>query len=435
MQQRRLISSSLVGIRNGFGLQLLTKVLTFTLNWLMFGYLGAKIIGIAYVQLHLVLTVILFVSREGVRRAAQRSKDFQPGAVKKQAIPSLINISWLSVLCSVVLAVIVDHVAVYWIPVDTSAVSQAEFQTHVRWFCVAAILEMLSEPAFVLLFGLQISGVRLRVESTAVFLKCVLTAVLAMQFGLELHAFSYGQVVFSLVLLIGYYGDFYRNLTTPNSVISSMSELFPSLRVPARVLRDDAGRMTFQSLLKFGLTEGEKLVLVRVTESSDQGVYASVHNLGSTIARILFMPVEEHAAHLFSNLLRPTDTAAPTPAARKTAANVLQVLVKLMLLIGLLAMAFGPSYSDFVVRYLMRGDWIHTEAPTVLAAFCGYIALIALNGVTEAFSSAVAKPSDHKVQSAMMVVVTVLFIPVSVLCTSRWQSLGLVLANSFSMLL
>eukprot|EP00698_Gefionella_okellyi_P023798 TRINITY_DN8235_c0_g1_i1.p1 TRINITY_DN8235_c0_g1~~TRINITY_DN8235_c0_g1_i1.p1 ORF type:complete len:541 (+),score=75.45 TRINITY_DN8235_c0_g1_i1:43-1665(+) len=429
------VKDTLTGIKNGLGLQFLTKAATIVLNQALFCVVGTKITGIAGMQLHLVLVTILSLSREGVRRAAQRSMLFQQAATSS-AISSLVTISWISALCSVVVAGIVDSAALYWIPIDTSVVSHAEFQTHVRWFCVAAVLEMLSEPAFVLLFALQVSSVRLRVEAAAVLVKSIVIAVLVIGYDLRLYAFSYGQVAFSTTLLIGYYAHFYWNCATQQSIVSSFSQLLPWVRTPiASDLKHDALVMSGHSCLKFVLTEVETIVLILFSTLSDQGVFVQVSRFCSSIARIVFLPIEEHAAHLFAHLLKPNDIAPPSLASRKLAANILQILVKVMLVIGFSAIAFGPSYSVLVVQHLMRGEWVHTNAAVVMSAYCGYIALIAVNGVTEAFVSAVSKHAEQGRHTGMMILIAALCIPVTIECTQRWSSLGLVAANSFSMLL
>lgn len=63
---------------------------------------------------------------------------------------------------------------------------------------------------------------------------------------------------------------------------------------------------------------------------------------------------------------------------------------------GLLAAAFGPSYTYVLLRLMYGQKWSSTEAPAALACYCGYICLLAVNGCTEAYVNAVADTrSDH----------------------------------------
>ncbi len=65
---------------------------------------------------------------------------------------------------------------------------------------------------------------------------------------------------------------------------------------------------------------------------------------------------------------------------------------------GLLAAAFGPSYTYVLLRLVYGQKWSSTEAPAALAYYCGYITLLALNGCTEAYVNAVADTrSEHHV--------------------------------------
>ena len=61
-----------------------------------------------------------------------------------------------------------------------------------------------------------------------------------------------------------------------------------------------------QSFLKQLLTEGERYVMtfLSVLSFGDQGVYDIVNNLGSMVARFLFLPIEESFYVFFSKVLR-----------------------------------------------------------------------------------------------------------------------------------
>ncbi len=58
---------------------------------------------------------------------------------------------------------------------------------------------------------------------------------------------------------------------------------------------------------------------------------------------------------------------------------------------GLVATAFGPSYAYLLLRLLYGRLWSDTEAPAALGWYCPYIALLAVNGITEAYLHATAQ--------------------------------------------
>ena len=55
-----------------------------------------------------------------------------------------------------------------------------------------------------------------------------------------------------------------------------------------------------------------------------------------------------------------------------------------------MATAFGPSYAYLLLRLLYGRRWSDTEAAAALGWYCPYIALLAVNGITEAYLHATA---------------------------------------------
>ena len=61
-----------------------------------------------------------------------------------------------------------------------------------------------------------------------------------------------------------------------------------------------AAQYCWQSVQKYALTEGERVVLVWLSPLAQQGVFALVSNLGSLVARLVLQPFEEAAFAHFS---------------------------------------------------------------------------------------------------------------------------------------
>ncbi|RWW82324.1 hypothetical protein BHE74_00009232 [Ensete ventricosum] len=55
--------------------------------------------------------------------------------------------------------------------------------------------------------------------------------------------------------------------------------------------------------------------------------------------------------------------------------------LKVVLLIGLVVLAFGPSYSYTLVRLLYGRKWSDGEAPAALRYYCFYVTTLAMNGM------------------------------------------------------
>lgn len=189
-----------------------------------------------------------------------------------------------------------------------------------------------------------------------------------------------------------------------------------------------AGIFGLQAFQKHFLAEGEKMVLVAVESSYNQGVYGLVNNLGSLVARLVFQPIEEAAFASFTTAAtipsvppepekderthsetKPTAGAAPGPRSRGAAtekeaeakgaaaaaaapeANLgaealsLIALTRVVLVLGLLGVTFGPPNARLVIHMLYSYAWSSGEAPGLLGHYCLYLLAMALNGVTEAF--------------------------------------------------
>lgn len=66
---------------------------------------------------------------------------------------------------------------------------------------------------------------------------------------------------------------------------------------------------------------------------------------------------------------------------RKDLGRRLTEALKLVLLIGLVVMAFGPSYSYALIRLLYGRKWSDGEASSALRYYCLYVMLLAMNGL------------------------------------------------------
>lgn len=107
-------------------------------------------------------------------------------------------------------------------------------------------------------------------------------------------------------------------------------------------------------------------------------MYGLVSNLGSLVVRTLFTPLEEAAFASFSR-------SAATGAGRRGTglaqlASTLALMTRGVIILGLLAVAFGPSYSYTLLRLLYSTRWSDTEAPFVMGCYTVYILFLAVNG-------------------------------------------------------
>jgi len=346
------------------GHQLLTRIATFGLNIMVVRHIGPVAYGISAVNLYLINTIILFIAREAIRRSTLRY-----AAPFPIASPSLrhayerqvmVNISWLAVLLSIPLSIITLIAFIHGAPTFTATPTvsastlNGEYRDALSLYTLAAIIELLSEPCYILFQKAQRVRSRVLIDAVAVLMRCIVTfvtmkvAAMNGQKGSGLMPFAYGQMTYALIITVVYYSTCIKdtmnssrgqleNKASSNGdigidehpIIEHIGELLPR-RLPVLPPADHdasshisavddgdvtnspssssyldpslirlSGHLSLQSLEKLALSEGEKFALVTLNSSPQSlhaaGVYSLVTNLGSMVARIILQPLEETA--------------------------------------------------------------------------------------------------------------------------------------------
>ncbi|KAJ8120428.1 hypothetical protein O1611_g10368 [Lasiodiplodia mahajangana] len=206
-----------------------------------------------------------------------------------------------------------------------------------------------------------------------------------------------------------------------------------------------ASSLMSQSLVKHVLTQGDTFLVSILSDPQSQGIYALANNYGSLLARLVFQPIEESSRNYFSQHL--SSVAAPAgdvkveikrtakAKAHKARAD-LQALLKAYVLLSVVVVSIGPYGAPLLVQIVAGPRWSSSGAGIVLAKYCMYIPLLALNGVTEAFVASVATKSEVHRQSVWMGVFSLAF-AIAGFVSLRVLDLGaagLVYANAINML-
>jgi oligosaccharide translocation protein RFT1 len=181
---------------------------------------------------------------------------------------------------------------------------------------------------------------------------------------------------------------------------------------------------------------GERYVMTvfGVLTFAQQGVYDIITNLGSLVARFIFLPIEESFYTFFAcTLYRGEPAARQTESALTLSANTLSMLLKLVLLVALTILSFGFSYS-FLALDIYGGSLLSGgEGPTLLRWYCVYVLVLGINGVTECFVFAAMSQPQVDRYNRMMLVFSVTFLSASLLLTRLLGCVGFVLANCVNM--
>jgi oligosaccharide translocation protein RFT1 len=466
-------------------LQIASRAVTFVANQLLLRFLTAQLLGVS-AQLEVYYLSVLFFARESLRVAVQRQGTSDEGdnnngskkeeGQKKQVAnvtdsQSVVNIAHLSLVLG--LAASLGLGWAYLRYVDAATASTPYLDTALHIYGVAALVELLSEPAFVVLQHRLRFGPRAAAESISTFLRCLVTFGAAnwgwkQSLDLGVLPFALGQLAYGIGLLAVYmwYGSGLARAEGfslfPRSVRQNAASGTATVTATAKrpTQADEsyalgyfftptlqlASSLMSQSLVKHILTQGDTFLVSILSDPRSQGVYALANNYGSLLARLVFQPIEESSRNYFSKLLSSSspssiegtknghETTAETEVHRARAD--LQALLKFYVLLSVAVVSIGPYAAPLLVQIVAGPRWSGSGAGGVLARYCLYIPLLAVNGVTEAFVSSVATKSEVHRQSLWMSLFSLAFAIAGFISLRVFDlgAAGLVYANAINML-
>uniref|UniRef100_A0A8C1KXP7 Protein RFT1 homolog n=1 Tax=Cyprinus carpio TaxID=7962 RepID=A0A8C1KXP7_CYPCA len=388
-------------------LQVMFRVLTFLLNAFTLRFVSKELIGVVNVRLMLLYSTLVFLSREAFRRACLSSE----GAGRNWR--QVINLLWLTFPVGCVWGVLLVCVW-WWVLQAPDPQSIPHYVPAVGLFCLAALTELLAEPLWVLAHAHMF-----------VRLKCVYAG-------------------FLLLCYVLYFIHFLGSEEAESKLfpVSHITDLLPSRVHHEPLLNWKLTTLTWsffkQSFLKQILTEGERYVMtfLNVLNFGDQGVYDIINNLGSMVARFLFLPIEESFYVFFAKVLeRGRDVRHQKQEEVSMAAEVLECLLKLVLLIGLIIAVFGYAYSHLALD-IYGGELLSSGAgPALLRCYSCYVLLLAINGVTECFVFAAMSKEEVDRYNLVMLGLSASFLLLSYWLTWMLGGIGFILANCCNMAL
>ncbi|EJD06490.1 Rft-1-domain-containing protein [Fomitiporia mediterranea MF3/22] len=410
--QNDLANKALETASSLMGLQVLSRLVTFALNQALVRLATPAVYGTVSIQLELLLNTILFLSREGFRNALLRA-DADGNAQKEQSL-HVSNIALLPVYFGILVSSLTS--TLYFYSASEATAEQPYFHATVILYTCAAVLELLSEPMHIRAVQQLNSAVRVRAEGSAIILKSVVTVTILLidsssknSGRFALLAFAFGQLSFSIALLLVYVPKVGKSVslilraprsTRPAWLTSKVQHYFDE-----RLLEVSLA-MTAQGFLKHILTEGDKIIISRISPLKDQGGYAVANNYGALIARIFFQPIEETSRLFFSKSLSLGHAGTPDIASLRTSLARLGSLLLFYSHFSLFLLSLAPPYLTMVLSVILPPRqvfrYLATSAPAVLSVWVWYIPVLAINGILEAFVSSVATPKALARQSQWM---------------------------------
>ncbi|KAJ1812397.1 Oligosaccharide translocation protein rft1, partial [Coemansia sp. RSA 2599] len=420
-------SSAFAGAQYLMGLQLFVRLATFSTNAVAFRLAGSSAFGVASIKLELLLSTILFLSRESIRSALLRiepEEDAQRPSAREQRI---INAASVSLAIGGLLAG-----ALYVVYGRDGQSAIPYYSESIAVYVLAAWIELLVEPLYVLSRSRVLFQLQARCESVAVCAKCAIVALVLLvgnnkgsdkENEFRLLAFALGQFGYATSILLAYAWFMKPILGYPvfRCYVPRRVSFDSGFWYIGRQMRSLIAVFMGQSLLKHVLTQGDSMVMSRLARDSDMGVFALVSNYASIPARILFLPLEEAARAVF------------TRSDARMSMTVLTTLSKLQLLLGCLFCVFGGLYAPVVMPLIDNKNG--AENARILSAYAMYLPLLGLNGFLEAFVHSVASKRQLLWVNIWMAACSVVYISLSTMLLGAWNmgALGMVLANMANM--
>lgn len=452
-------TAAVTGASLMIGLSVGSRAVTFIANQLLLRYLTANILGIS-AQLEVYYMTVLFFARESFRVAIQRQGGSANGKANYQAV---VNLGYLSVFLGSFLSLGLGHL--YASSVNEATRQTAYFPEALRIYGLASMIELLSEPIFVLMQIRLQYGTRATAESISTFLRCTTTFAMAVSAhhsdkDLGVLPFALGQLIYGLALLLVYLwaglgvtsdGSFSLLPRKINHVTAASSGKHSGKNTYLgsyfyRPTVSLATSMMAQSVVKQILTQGDAFLISIWSTPHAQGVYTLANNYGGLLARLVLQPIEESSRAYFSRELAPSTRTerkprqalkvAPSKEAAASSAQYIQMLLRVYILASAVVMAVGPAGAPALLAVVAGSNWTKEGAGQVLAVYCYYIPLLALNGITEALVASVATEAQVHRQSAWMTLFSLVYAAAGYIFLVVFDlgATGLVYANCINML-
>jgi oligosaccharide translocation protein RFT1 len=428
------------------------KLMSFTLNQLLIQFTSPETLGIVSIQLELLLSTVLFLSREGIRMATLRT----PIHDHDKDYTKIINISWLP---SIIVIFFIFHLFIFRIfSISTTTHPNELSEIVVTLYCVGALLESIGEPWYNMYQHNLIYHPRVSAEMSAVLGKSIITFILIAILNSGIYGYGVGQFVYEIIYLLTLIS--FSSSIQFNQKKATVYDFFPKYQLSISFdsqkfiektvsvsLLHSALTITGSSLLKHILTEADKIVLTLFFSSYDQGIFAFANNYGSLIARLVFMPIEDSTRLSFASIMNDIRSISSqnhtySPIEFRMLLNqkyhdllYFSSLLQMISLFGMIFVIFGPPYVRVAVILFLKSSWRNEEVIQTLCFYCLYIFILGVNGISEGFVQTTCNEKDFKYTNHSYLFSTITYTVTAYLFSRSLGSRGLVLASCFSMLI
>ncbi|CAO1613527.1 unnamed protein product [Parajaminaea phylloscopi] len=394
------------------GLQFGTRLFTFVLNQALIRVSTPSTYGAAHIHLELLLGIVLFLSREGIRAASLRQPDETTTNVKeaKGFKTPRSNLPLIPIPVGIALASLALPIFLRSSP---DLAERPHFVEVVCLYLLSSLLELIAEPVY--LHALSPDGgrdiaLRVRAEGFAAIAKGLLTlaSVYLLPDDCGLLAFGIGQATYGLTILSTFLVTYALRYGIASTARLYVPRLFSAASTQSKATSALAVSLSVQSFFKHILTEADKVAVSHLATLEDQGGYALGTNYASLPLRLLFQPLEESSRFQFSTNAGSTSAQAQTQssgkqhgmadaqAARRQSLDLLRSLLHLHAVLGAFLLAYLPPLARPFILIASGQQWVSTSAPRTLAAYAVFLPVLGWSGILEGFLQSTASQAQLK---------------------------------------
>ncbi len=417
-------------------MQIFFRVLSFFLNALLLRYVSTDLIGVCNFRLALLYTTVMFLSREPFRRALPSLQNAQSDW------PKFVNTIWLVVPNGIAHSLAFGFVW-YKLIEQPNETTVSNYSYSILVCCLAFVIELCGEAANLISQTYLLAKQKAVIEANSLLL-FHLTFVSLSIFVPDLGALSYAlaRLAYSIVFVVLNFGFLLRNNCLLNSKKLSIVDIVPH----KSMIEFDSNYLKLirayyvQSFYKQILTEGERYLITAFSllSFSQSGIYEIINNLGSLIARFVFLPIEDASYIYFTNSLERgivyKQHQNKQTSTQITPKETFENLMKIVSLIGTVVFVFGQSYSQLLLQ-LYGGDKLGKNdiCVNMLRLHCVYVLLLAVNGVTESFYNATMSNVQIEKHNYRLILFSGIFLALATVLAKLFGIFGFLLANCFNM--
>ena len=380
----------------------------------------------------------MFLSREPFRRALPSLQNAQSNWTK------FVNTIWLVVPNGVAHSLAFGFIW-YKLIEQPNEATVPNYSYSILICCLAFVIELCGEAVNLISQTYLLAKQKAVIEANSLLL-FHLTFVTLSVFVPDLGALSYAfaRLAYSIVFVVLNFSFLLRKNCLLNDKKLSIIDILPQKN---SVPEFDNSYLKLikayyvQSFYKQILTEGERYLITAFSllSFSQSGIYEIINNLGSLIARFVFLPIEDASYVYFTNSLErgivySEQQQIKHANAQITPKETFENLMKIVSLIGSVVLVFGQSYSQLLLQ-LYGGDKLgkNDVCVNMLRLHCVYVLLLAVNGVTESFYNATMSNVQIEKHNHRLILFSGIFLALAIVLSKLFGIFGFLLANCFNM--